>query len=38
MEFTHFDGEGNAWMVDVSEKKDTVREAVAAGSLEESQA
>lgn len=33
MEFTHFDGEGNAWMVDVSEKKDTVREAVAAGSI-----
>ena len=33
MDFTHFDGEGNAWMVDVSEKKDTVREAVAAGSI-----
>lgn len=33
MEFTHFDGEGNAWMVDVSEKQDTVREATAAGSI-----
>lgn len=33
MEFTHFDGEGNAWMVDVSEKKETIREAVAAGSI-----
>lgn len=33
MEFTHFDGEGNAWMVDVSGKQDTAREAVAAGSI-----
>ncbi len=33
MEFTHFDGEGNAWMVDVSEKQDTVREATASGSI-----
>lgn len=33
MEFTHFDGEGNAWMVDVSEKQDTVREATASGGI-----
>lgn len=33
MEFTHFDGQGNAWMVDVGEKKDTKREAVAKGSI-----
>lgn len=32
-EFTHFDDSGNAIMVDVSEKKDTVREAVARGSI-----
>ena len=32
-EFTHFDGDGNAIMVDVSEKKDTIREAVAAGTI-----
>jgi cyclic pyranopterin phosphate synthase len=28
---THFDDQGAAWMVDVSGKEDTVREAVAAG-------
>lgn len=33
MEFTHFDGQGNAWMVDVSEKEDTSRTAVAKGSI-----
>lgn len=33
MEFTHFDGQGNAWMVDVGEKEDTRREAVARGSI-----
>ncbi len=33
MEFTHFDGQGNAWMVDVSEKAETMREAVARGSI-----
>ena len=32
-EFTHFDSEGNAIMVDVSEKKDTVREAIATGTI-----
>lgn len=32
-EFTHFDSDGNAVMVDVSEKKDTVREAVATGTI-----
>ena len=31
MEFTHFDPGGKAWMVDVSGKDDTRREAVAAG-------
>ena len=31
MEFTHFDPGGKAWMVDVSEKDDTRREAVAEG-------
>ena len=31
MDFTHFDASGNAWMVDVSEKMDTRREAVASG-------
>lgn len=30
-EFTHFDKEGAARMVDVSEKQDTVREAIAEG-------
>ena len=33
MEFTHFDTQGNAWMVDVGEKEDTRREAVARGSI-----
>ena len=33
MGFTHFDGQGNAWMVDVGEKADTKREAVAKGSI-----
>lgn len=33
MDFTHFDGQGNAWMVDVSEKVDTSRTAVAKGSI-----
>jgi len=33
MGFTHFDGQGNAWMVDVGEKEDTRREAVAKGSI-----
>ena len=31
MDFTHFDPGGGAWMVDVSEKDDTRREAVAGG-------
>ena len=31
-EFTHFDEKGNARMVDVSEKDDTERVAVAVGS------
>ena len=31
MEFTHFDPGGGAWMVDVSEKEDTRREATAEG-------
>ena len=33
MEFTHFDGQGHAWMVDVGGKDDTQREAVARGSI-----
>lgn len=33
MEFTHFDPQGNAWMVDISEKADTAREAAAGGSI-----
>lgn len=33
MEFTHFDDQGNARMVDVGEKADTKREAVARGSI-----
>lgn len=33
MEFTHFDEKGNALMVDVGEKADTKREAVAKGSI-----
>lgn len=32
-EFTHFDESGNAIMVDVTDKNDTVREAVAKGSI-----
>ncbi len=31
--FTHFDGEGNARMVDVSDKSETRREALAAGHI-----
>lgn len=33
MGFTHFDSQGNAWMVDVGEKEDTKREAIAKGSI-----
>ena len=33
MGFTHFDEEGTAFMVDVTEKKDTVREATATGKI-----
>lgn len=33
MEFTHFDENGNAIMVDVSDKADTVREATACGEI-----
>ena len=33
MEFSHFDPGGKAWMVDVSGKEDTRREAVAEGSI-----
>lgn len=33
MDFTHFDQNGNAWMVDVSEKENTRREAVACGKI-----
>lgn len=33
MKFTHFDEQGNALMVDVGEKADTKREAVAKGSI-----
>lgn len=32
-EFTHFDQEGHARMVDVSEKAETAREAIAAGTI-----
>lgn len=32
-EFTHFDQQGNAVMVDVSQKEDTMRAAVAAGTI-----
>jgi len=38
MEFTHFDRDGNARMVDVSEKEDTKREAVAEGCIRMSRA
>lgn len=34
-EFTHFDQNGNAVMVDVTEKNVTKREAVATGSIQE---
>lgn len=34
MEFTHFDQHGNALMVDVSEKKDSEREALATGTIQ----
>ena len=33
MEFTHFDEQGNAYMVDVSGKSVTGREAVAVGTI-----
>ena len=33
MEFTHFDTDGNAWMVDISGKDVTRREAVACGQI-----
>ena len=33
MEFTHFDPDGKAWMVDVSDKEDTRREAAAEGKI-----
>lgn len=33
MEFSHFDEQGNAWMVDVSGKNETKREATARGSI-----
>lgn len=33
MEFTHFDESGNAFMVDVSQKRETSREAIASGTM-----
>ncbi len=33
MDFTHFDAEGNAWMVDISDKDATRREATACGQI-----
>ncbi len=33
MDFSHFDEQGNAWMVDVGEKDETKREASARGSI-----
>ena len=33
MELTHFDENGKARMVDVTDKQDTVREATAAGKI-----
>lgn len=33
MEFTHFDESGNAFMVDISQKDETNREAIACGSI-----
>ncbi len=38
MEFTHFDGQGNARMVDVTEKSVTARTAVAEGTIRVSEA
>ena len=38
MEFTHFDEQGNARMVDVTAKGETVREAVAKGRIRVSKA
>ncbi len=35
--FTHFDDQGNAVMVDVSKKKETVRQAIASGRITMSQ-
>jgi cyclic pyranopterin phosphate synthase len=37
MEFTHFDEKGRGRMVDVSQKEDTVREAIATGKISISQ-
>lgn len=37
MEFTHFDEHGNAFMVDVSKKKETDREAIACGYIKMSE-
>lgn len=36
-EFTHFDNQGNAIMVDVSEKQETAREATATGKIQMSE-
>ena len=36
-EFTHFNEQGHAVMVDVSEKSDTVREATAMGRISKSE-
>ncbi len=33
MEFSHFDKEGNAWMVDVSNKEESARQAIATGMI-----
>ena len=33
MEFTHIDQNGNAWMVDIGRKEETVREAAASGKI-----
>lgn len=38
MELTHFNEQGKAVMVDVSEKEDTVREAIAKGTIKVNQA
>ncbi|KAI4448171.1 Cyclic pyranopterin monophosphate synthase [Eubacterium plexicaudatum ASF492] len=38
MELTHFDNDGNARMVDVTEKNDTVRTAVATGTIQVNEA